>query len=342
MKNRTFSCLLFMAVLARCVTGAGEEPPSDVSVRAVGIRVVRETLLGEAEMTRFWGPAGTSVALQIRTEHKQILCFDAFSSRLEFLRDDRGNDLEIVSEPSRHRWQTLPGRDSESSNIPKIESAAQSFWPQGISKDKRLLIVEVRGRGLPAAGSCKVQAKGKVSLIIAEGLATTYNRDVIIRPGETIAGGPLSFRIVSVEREDKGTDRTSERNRIEALDEQRGGFLLEGPAEGPSGTVPPGGSRPSSGLIVTLSAEGSPSEIQSFMIDPAWEDTTFSFSDPSGESVKSTVVETRGNWFTEKAEVWWDIRLEEPLASADIAVKWWKGYEEREADFQVEAGLSLD
>ena len=135
--------LLTLAALAATAGMASPGPPAGgPTVSVAGLRVVG-TGYGEdgREAQAFNESSGIGLALVVQQrEWGGIIAFDDDASSLDGLTDSTGKNL--------------------------LDEA--SIWPfPKLTKDGKTLIVEMRARGVPAAGATHIQARGKLSVTTA-------------------------------------------------------------------------------------------------------------------------------------------------------------------------------
>jgi hypothetical protein len=178
MKRLVLSMSVALAALTCIVlyAQAGAAPEAAYSVKAVGLQVVAP-VPGEDQASRpFNSFPGVALSVLVRSPAQSIVAFDDDASRLEALQDDKGTDLIAKSEDS---WQPPFG------------------FPQ-ISEDRKAVLFELRGNGLPAAGSARIRARGAAVLKVGTAMDTARQVNVPLRKGTKITAGPVPLTIKDV------------------------------------------------------------------------------------------------------------------------------------------------
>jgi hypothetical protein len=140
--NRSLSTVAALVGLAGIAWAA--PPAAGPKVSVAGLRVVGVGYGEEGrEAQAFNESSGVGLALVVQTAGTSgIIAFDDDASALEELTDSTGKNL--------------------------LDDA--SIWPfPKLTKDGKAVIVEMKARGVPAAGATEVHAKGKLALTTATG-----------------------------------------------------------------------------------------------------------------------------------------------------------------------------
>ncbi len=311
--------LTVLAVLAGAGTLAVQAPPDEqITVRVVGIRVVKESHGKDMMMAPFGGMKGTTLAVLVESKEKSIIDFDEQKTTLRSFKDNKEVDL---------RTSTVP--------TGKFRQPAIGF-PR-ISEDGKAVLFELYGERLPTKGSSSVKAEGTVSLALGSELKSERQRNVPLRKGSKITVGPVPFEITKVEF-GAGT---------KGPQVGPGGFSFgtekvqpksgEKGFQGPMGAPPfdiegmfPGFGMQEMAMTLTLKATEDISRI-----------AAISFYDYSGKKVESQVMRTSTMSGMGQVVVKQQIGLAKKLGTADIVVEFWKEFEHKEVPFSVEAGISL-
>jgi hypothetical protein len=185
------SLLTVAALLAVAATAWSAPPPKTPkaapamapTVSVAGVRVVGVGY-GEdgREAQAFNESSGVGLALVVQTTGAGgIIAFDNDTSSLDELADSTGKNL--------------------------LDEA--SIWPfPKLTKDGKAVIVEMKARGVPAAGATEVHAKGKLSLTTATGSKPVKVPNVALANDKTFKLGTGTITLSEVEASDGKTSVT--------------------------------------------------------------------------------------------------------------------------------------
>jgi hypothetical protein len=180
--NRSFVTVAAFAAVAGTAWSA-PPPPAAPKVSVAGVRVVG---IGYGEDGReaqaFNESSGVGLALVVQTSGASgIIAFDDDTSKLEELTDSTGKNL--------------------------LDEA--SIWPfPKLTKDGKAVIVEMKARGVPAAGATEVHARGKLSLTTATGSKPVKVPNVALANDKTFKLGTGIVTLSEVEATEGKTSVT--------------------------------------------------------------------------------------------------------------------------------------
>jgi hypothetical protein len=165
----TVSALLAVAVSASAAPPAAGPKVSVAGVRVVGIGYGEEGREAQA----FNESSGVGLALVVQSAGGGgIIAFDDDQSSLEELVDSTGKNL--------------------------LDDA--SIWPfPKLTKDGKAVIVEMKARGIPAAGATEIRAKGKIALTTATGSKAVKVPNVVLASDKTFKLGAGTVTLGDVE-----------------------------------------------------------------------------------------------------------------------------------------------
>lgn len=174
---------LILAAFAVAAVASPAPPAGEPAVSVGGVRVVG-TGYGEdgREAQAFNESSGVGLALVVQQrEGGGIVAFNDDASALEELTDSTGKNL--------------------------LDEA--SIWPfPRLTKDGKTLIVEMRARGVPAAGATHIQAKGKLSVTTATGSKPQKVPNVGLVNDKTFKLGTGTITVGDVEASESQTSVT--------------------------------------------------------------------------------------------------------------------------------------
>lgn len=180
--NRSQLTLAAIAALAGTAWSA-PPPPAPPKVSVAGVRVVG---IGYGEDGReaqaFNESSGVGLALVVQAAAGAgIIAFDEDSSKLEELTDSTGKNL--------------------------LDEA--SIWPfPKLTKDGKAVIVEMKARGVPAAGATEIHAVGKLALTTATGSKPVKVAKVPLLNDATFKLGAGNITVTDVEASGEQTSVT--------------------------------------------------------------------------------------------------------------------------------------
>ena len=184
--------LLTMAAMAAAATAWSAPPPkappkaAPAAAPTVSVAGVRVVGIGYGEDGReaqaFNESSGVGLALVVQTSGASgIIAFDEDSSKLEELTDSTGKNL--------------------------LDEA--SIWPfPKLTKDGKAVIVEMKARGVPAAGATEVHAAGKLALTTATGSKPLKVPNVVLANDKTFKLGTGIITLSDVEASGEQTSVT--------------------------------------------------------------------------------------------------------------------------------------
>src|SRR5262245_61736688 len=152
------------------------------TVSVAGIRVVAEGF-GEngSEAQPFNESPGVALALVVQAKDGGIIAFDDDATALGSIEDSEGNSL--------------------------LDNA--SIWPFAkLTKDGKALIVEMKTKGVPAAGATEVNAKGTITVTTATGSKPTKIPGVKLANEATFKVGTGSVSVEDVSSDEESTTVT--------------------------------------------------------------------------------------------------------------------------------------
>lgn len=162
--------------------GAAPAKAAAPTVGVAGIRVVGQGF-GEdgREAQPFNESPGVGLALAVQAKDGGIIAFDDDASALGEMTDSEGNSL--------------------------LDNA--SIWPfPKITKDGKVLIVEMKSQGVPAVGATHVTAKGTISVTTATGSKPVKVPNVRLENAQTFKLGAGVVTIEDVSAEEGATSFT--------------------------------------------------------------------------------------------------------------------------------------
>ena len=172
------------ALLGAASIASAAPPPTPAAAPKVSVAGLRVVGIGYGEDGReaqaFNESSGVGLALVVQTSGASgIIAFDDDTSALEELTDSTGKNL--------------------------LDEA--SIWPfPKLTKDGKAVIVEMKARGVPAAGATEVHAKGKLSLTTATGSKPVKVPNVALANDKTFK---LGTGVVSLSDVEASGDSTS-------------------------------------------------------------------------------------------------------------------------------------
>ena len=177
MKINTNLLLLFAAL---CQTGvvSGADTPG---FRVVGLQIIREALGEEQNRLVPFNSfsAGTSLALAFESP-TAIIKFDEDASKLDSFTDGKGTDLLTKAKGS-------------------FQNVGFGPFPK-ISEDGRLVLIEIVGGGVPAAGSTAIKAEGTLSLQTASQKKVVKSQPFDLVKGAAVKVGDIDLKLSRVEK----------------------------------------------------------------------------------------------------------------------------------------------
>ncbi len=187
--RRYILCLsLALVVVAGAVLYAQPAPEAvpAVSAQVVGLQVGARIPGDDMMMQPFHSAPGVALAVLIRSTRKTIVAFDDDASSLDVLQDDRGKDLKTAS------------AGASSSGPMSLTTWQPDFSFPQISKDGKAVLVDLRGGGVPSAGSTRIRAQGTAVVKVGTTLETARQVNVPLRKGTKITAGPVLFTVQDV------------------------------------------------------------------------------------------------------------------------------------------------
>ncbi len=157
-----------------------------LAAQVVGLQVAARIPGDDMMMQPFHSAPGVALSVLIRSTQKTIVAFDDDASSLDILQDDRGKDLK-----------TAPAGTPSASSM-SITSWQPDFGFPQISEDGKAVLFDLRGRGVPSAGSARIRAQGTAVLKVGTTQETARQVNVPLRKGTNITAGPVLFTVQDV------------------------------------------------------------------------------------------------------------------------------------------------
>jgi hypothetical protein len=362
---RRVMCVLgVLALLAGGAAVFGQAAPApDVSVQAIGLRVVAESPDKDLTMGALGAMGkGTSLVLLVQSKGKQIVKLDELGSSLRVLQDDKGTDLRGAPSKAAGLSTAAFGPQSSVFQMP-------AFGFMQTSKDGKAGLIEVNGGSLPAKGSAGIKAEGTLKLSLGSEKTTQRQQSVPLKEGTKITVGPVPLTIVKVEQA-AGAAGAKAEPKVAFTITPEAGQALGGVATG-AGAGAAGGAKTETKVISITEgtvaqalggtggggAGAAPFDMSQMMKgfgvgeaamtitvranDDISGIASITFYDKAGKKVESNVIGSSSMSGMGKTVVDQQISLSQKLDAADVAVEFWKDLEVKDVPFTVTAGLSL-
>lgn len=292
-KLSVFACAAVAAMTGFAVLAgsAPAQPEKDLSVELIGLRVLKRPSGMDSPMIGGAGQPGTTLTLLVRTKSGPILSLNGQNSTVASFTDEKGTDLKKGRQESRGPFGFTMGAPGGDFGFPHI------------SDDGSTLVLDVRAPGLPAAGSSRLSAKGRLSISLGANLASARQKNVPVKAGTQITVGPVPYKITRVQAGAAGAF---------------GGFSM------------PGAPGQKVARTITLKATRDTSAV-----------SEINFYDGSGQKIETPTLATstmRGFGTVSEER---HIGLMKDVDRMTVEVKWWKDHKTTQLPFDVETGLAL-